>query len=71
MFLCNGSTLNPSPFHMYNLTKLEACSEPSQTSTVDLFEIKVFNGFQSLTVFAKSSILGSWQGSEYTSAKEV
>ena len=30
------------PFHMYNLMKLEACSEPCQTPKVDLFTITVF-----------------------------
>ena len=61
---------NPPPFHMYTLTKLETCSEPSQTPKVDLFAIAVFNGFKSLTVFAKSSTTSdARQGYEYTSAK--
>ena len=45
---------NPPPFHMYNLVKLEACSEPSQTPKVDLSAIAVFNGFKSLTVSQKA-----------------
>ena len=36
------------PSHMYNLAKLEACSEPCQIPKVDLFTITVFNGFKSL-----------------------
>ena len=42
---------NPHPFHMYNLAKLGACSEPRQTPKADLFAITAFNGFKSLTVF--------------------
>ena len=38
----------PSPFHMYNLEKLDACSEPRQIPNVDLFAITAFNGFKSL-----------------------
>ena len=45
---------NPPPFHMYNLTKLDTCSEPSQISKVDLSAIAVFNGFKSLTVSQKA-----------------
>ena len=45
---------NPPPFHMYNLTKLEACSEPSQIHKVDLSAIAVFSGFMSLTVSQKA-----------------
>ena len=36
---------NPPSFHMYNLAKLEACSEPCQIPQVDLFAIISFNGF--------------------------
>ena len=45
---------NPPPFHMYNLTKLEVCSEPSQIPKVDLSAIAVFYGFRSLTVSQKA-----------------
>ena len=31
--------------------------------------VKIVNDFQSLTIFAKSSILNVWQGSEYASAE--
>ena len=44
----------PPPFHMYNLAKLEACSEPSQTPKADLFATTVFNGFKSLTASEKA-----------------
>ena len=37
---------NPFPFHMYNLAKLDACSEPCQIPKVDLFAITAFNGFK-------------------------
>ena len=46
---------NPSPFHMYNLAKLETCSEPCQSLKVDLLAITaitVFNGFK---VFLKKA----------------
>ena len=45
---------NPPPFHMYQLTKLEVCSEPSQTPKVDLSAIALFNGFKSLTISQKA-----------------
>ena len=48
------SSENPPPFHMYNLTRLEACSEPSQIPKVDLSAIAVFNGFKSLNLSQKA-----------------
>ena len=42
----------------------ESHSEPSQTSKVELF-VKIVNGSKSLIVFARSSILDDWFGSEY------
>ena len=39
-------------------------SEPSQTSKVELFA-KTVNGSELLIVFARSSILDDWSGSEY------
>ena len=42
----------------------EAYSDPCQTSKMELL-VKIFNGIQLLTVFAKSSFLDVWQGSEY------
>ena len=42
----------------------ESHSEPSQTSKVRLFA-KIINGLKSLIVFARSSILDDWFGSEY------
>ena len=45
---------------------LEAYSEACQTSKMELFA-KTINGWKSLTIFAKISILDVWQGSEYTS----
>ena len=45
---------NPPPFHRYNLTKLETCSEPFQIPKVDLSAIAVFNGFKSLAVSQKA-----------------
>ena len=45
---------------------LEAHSEPSQVSKMDLFA-KIVKGWKSLTIFAKSSILDVCLGSEYTS----
>ena len=40
---------NTPPFHMYNLAKLDACSEPRQTPKADLFAITTFNGLKSLS----------------------
>ena len=37
---------NPPPFHMCNLEKLDACSEPRQIPKVDLFGITAFNGLK-------------------------
>ena len=45
---------NPPPLQMYNLAKLESCSEPSQTPKVDLSAIAAFNGFKSLSVSQKA-----------------
>ena len=45
---------NPPPFHMYNLGKVDAYSEPHQIPKVDLFAITAFNDFKSLTVFTKT-----------------
>ena len=42
---------NPPSFRMYKLTKLEACSEPSQIPKVDLSAIAVFNGFSFRIMF--------------------
>ena len=42
----------------------ESHPEPSQTSKVELFA-KIINGSKSLIVFARSSILDDWFGSEY------
>ena len=44
----------------------ETYSETSQTSKMKLFA-KIVNGFQPLTILAKSSSLEVWQGSEYAS----
>ena len=45
---------------------VEVNSEPSQTSNMDLFA-KIINGWKTLTIFAKRSILDIWLGSEYAS----
>ena len=45
----------------FTLYSAEACSEPCQESKMNLFE--------SLAVFAKSSILDVCQGSEYASVQ--
>ena len=60
---------NPSPFHMYNLGKVDAYSEPCQIPKVDLFAITAFNDFKSLTVFTNSSTSDAWQRSEFIFAK--
>ena len=43
----------------------EAYSEPCLRSKMELFA-KIVNSFQPVTIFAKSSILDIWLGSEYT-----
>ena len=44
--------------------RVEAYPEPNQISETKLFP-KIVNGFQSLTIFAKSPILDVKQGSKY------
>ena len=44
----------------------EACSQPNQTSKIEIF-VKMVHGFRPITISAKNSILDVWQGSEYTS----
>ena len=46
---------NPPLFHMYNLGKEDAYSQPCQIPKMDLFAITAFNGFKSLTGFTNSS----------------
>ena len=46
---------NRPSFHMYNLGKVDAYSEPHQIPKVDLFAITAFKGFKLLTVFTNSS----------------
>ena len=48
----------------------EAYAEPCKTSKME-FSAKIVNGIQPLTIFAKSSVLEVWQGSEYDSELEV
>ena len=48
----------------------EAYSEHCQTSKMELFE-KIIEGFESLTIFEKHSILNVWQGSEDASAANI
>ena len=60
-FLCNGSTPRTSPFHMYNLGKVDVYSEPRQIPKVDLFAITAVSGFKSLTVFTNGSTSDVWQ----------
>ena len=45
------------------MSLVEAYSRPYQTSKVERF-VKLVNGFYRLTIFAKRSVLGIWQGSE-------
>lgn len=45
----------------------EQHSEFSQTSKMELFA-KIFNGFESLTIFKENSILDILLGSEYVSS---
>ena len=51
---------------MISLLQPEAYSETSGTSTMEFFA-KIVNGFQLLTIFAKSSLLDVRLGSEYAS----
>ena len=44
----------------------EAYSEPCQISKIEAFA-QIVNGFQFLTILAKSSILNVWQGYEFAS----
>ena len=49
-----------------NRKSSHAYSETCQTLKMKFFT-KIVNGFQTLTIFAKSSIVNIWQGSEYVS----
>ena len=49
---------------------LEAYSEPSQTSKLEVFA-KIVNGFSFLTIFAKSSIVDIWKDSEFASEASI
>ena len=52
----------------FTLYSVEAYLKPCQESKMKAF-LKIVNVFQSLTIFAKSSILDVWQGSEYVSVE--
>ena len=43
---------------------IERCWEPIRASKMELF-VKIANGFQLFTIFARSSILDIWQVSKY------
>ena len=49
-----------------NTGSSETCSEPSQTSKMNLFA-EIFNGIQPLTILANNAILDVLLGSEYAS----
>ena len=51
---------------VYSTRRREGYSKPNQTSKMYLMA-KTFNGFLPLTIFAKSSILDVWLGSECAS----
>ena len=55
VFYATDLLREPPHFHMYNLGKVDAYSEPHQIPKVDLFAITTFNRFKSLTVFTNSS----------------
>ena len=55
VFYATDLLREPPLFHMYNLGKVDAYSEPHQIPKVDLFAITTFNRFKSLTVFKNSS----------------
>ena len=62
---CINQTKNIIKCQM-SIENSEAYLEPCQTSKTDIFA-KIINGFQSLTIFAKSSITDIWQGYENVS----
>lgn len=55
---------------LFETVKSEACSEPNQTSKMELYP-KIINSSQPLTIFAKSSGLGIWLGSKCLSDNSV
>ena len=52
--------------NIIDLPNAELYSEHYQTSKMERFA-QIINGFQLLTIFSKRSMLGVWQGFEYTS----
>ena len=64
----NVITRNFDPLQPCSWFYAEPHSEPCQTSKMEGFA-KIFNGFWSLTIFAKRSVLDPWQGSEYVFAR--
>ena len=52
--------------HIYIVSCFTEASELRQTSKMELFP-KIVNGFQLLTVFAKSPVLDVWLGSKFAS----
>ena len=51
---------------MFRFTDPEAYSKTCQTSKMKLF-VNMVNDYKPLNIFAKSSMLDVWQGSEYAS----
>ena len=58
--------MHSEKFPMFWLLNSKAYSEPSHKSKMGLFS-NVVNGWKPLTIFAKSSLVDAWLGSEYTS----
>ena len=66
---CNNSfwATQNLPQKKQKICRVEAYSKPFQTSKTQHF-LKIVNGFQLLTIFAKPFTLNAWQCSEYTFA---
>ena len=62
----NGLTCATNKCKKHSWLIAETYSEPSQISKMNVLA-KIVNGFQSLLIFPKSSILDVWLGSEYVS----
>ena len=69
LWMCDifsNSYLISISFNKWSAWYTKASLGPRQTSKMKVFE-KIVDGFQLITIFAKSSILDIWQGSEYAS----
>ena len=62
--------LTRMPYYRRNVQNLDAHSEPSETSRMEVFA-KMVSNWMLLTIFIKSSMLDVWLGSEYACKSQL